>query len=137
MSPGKSTQVSLHFWQAWRGERIMLDNDIDSWILQAWTSTCSLVFSYFESLKNMKKTPGGCFFLQFSLISTDKDESRIKSTTMKKHKQKIQSLISEKIDFLLFYFCLQKGGGGKVEFLTLKRLEIRFPISSFRKCALE
>ena len=71
-SPSKSTQVSLHFWQAWRGERIMFDNVIDSWILQAQTSTCLLVFSYLESLKNLKKSPGWSFFYQFSRLRLKK-----------------------------------------------------------------
>ena len=50
----------------------MLDDVTDSWILLAQTSTCSLVFSCLESLKTLKKTPGGVLFVQFSLLRSEK-----------------------------------------------------------------
>ena len=50
----------------------MLAKVIDSWILRARTSTCLLVFPYFESLKTPKKTPRGCFFVHFSLLRLEK-----------------------------------------------------------------
>ena len=50
----------------------MLDKFTDLWILRARTSTCLLVFSYFESLKTLKKTPRECFFVQFSLLRPEK-----------------------------------------------------------------
>ena len=50
----------------------MLDYVTNSWILRARTSTCSLVFSCLESLKAPKKTLGGSFFIQFSLLRPEK-----------------------------------------------------------------
>ena len=50
----------------------MLDEVTYSWILRAKTSTCLLVFSYFESLKTPKKTRGGSFFVQFTLLRLEK-----------------------------------------------------------------
>ena len=82
MIPINSTQVSLHFWQAWREEGIILDNVTYSWILRAWTSTCWLVFSYFESLKTPKKTPWGSFFIQFSLLRLKKYKTNHKKTLL-------------------------------------------------------
>ena len=50
----------------------MLDNVINSWILPARTNTCTLVFPCLESLKTPKKTLGGLFFIQFSLLRPKK-----------------------------------------------------------------
>ena len=60
----------------------MLDKVTDSWILRAQTNTCWLVFSYFENLKTPKKTLGGCFFIQFSLLQPKKYKTNHRRTLL-------------------------------------------------------
>ena len=60
----------------------MLDNVTDSWILRARTSTCSLVFLYLESLKTPRKNPGGCFFIQLSLLRLKKYKTHHRRTLL-------------------------------------------------------
>ena len=67
----------------------MLDNVTDLCILRARTSTCSLVFSYFESLKNPKKTPGGFFFVQFSLLRLEKYKTYHRRTLLTSEEEKV------------------------------------------------
>ena len=81
----------------------MLDNVTDSWILWAWTSTCPLVFSCLESLKTLKKTLGGSFFVQFSLLRTKKYKTYHTRTF----------LTSEEVRHS--FFILSQGGPKKVK----------------------
>ena len=76
----------------------MLDKVTDSWILQARTSTCSLVFSCLESLKTLKKTPRGFFFVQFSLLRSKKYKTYHRRTLLtfeEEKEKKISYLVKE------------------------------------------
>ena len=87
----------------------MLDNVIDSWILQARTSTCSLVFSCLESLKTPKKTRRGSFFIQFSLLRPEKYKTYHRRTL----------LSSEELS--LTFFILSHEGPKKVKLPSTQR----------------
>ena len=67
----------------------MIDNVTDSWILQAQNSTCSLVFSCLESLKTLKKTPRGCFFIQFSLLRPKKYKTNNRRNLLTSEEEKV------------------------------------------------
>ena len=82
----------------------MLEKVTRSWILQARTSTCSLVFSYFESLKTLKKTPRECCFVQFSLLRLEKYKTNHRRTL----------LASEEVKRT--FFVLSQEGPKKVKF---------------------
>ena len=48
-----------------------------------------LVLSYLESLKTPKKTPGGSFFVQFSLLRPKKYKTNLKRTLLTSEEEKV------------------------------------------------
>ena len=71
-SPRKQTRDHLHFWQARRKERRMLDKALIRGFYEPELVHARRCFHSLESLKTPKKTPGGDFFVQFSLLRPEK-----------------------------------------------------------------
>ena len=71
-SPRKQTQDHLHFLQARRKERRMLDKALIHEFYEPELVHARRCFHSLESLKTRKKTPGGSFFVQFSLLRPKK-----------------------------------------------------------------
>ena len=67
-SPRKQTQDHLHFWQARRKDKRMLDKALIGGFYEPKLVHALWCFHNLESLKTPKKTPGGSFFIQFSLL---------------------------------------------------------------------
>ena len=103
-SPRKKTRDHLHFWQARRRDIRMLDKALicgfydPKLVLHARQCFHSL-----ESLKNPKKTLGGCFFVQFSLLRVEKYKTN-----------HIRTLLSSK-EVRHTFFVLSQGGPKKVK----------------------
>ena len=72
MSPRNPNWDLLHFWQARRRDKIMLDKALIHGFYEPKLVDSWWCFNSFESLKNPKKTLGGCFFIQFSLLRPEK-----------------------------------------------------------------
>ena len=81
----------------------MLDNVTDSWILRAQNITCFLVFSCLESLKTLKKTRRGSFFVQFSFLRLKKYKTYQIRTLLTSEEEKVH------------LFVLSQGGPKKVK----------------------
>ena len=82
ISPRNKTQDHLHFWQARRKDRRMLDKTLihgfyDPELVHARRCIHSL-----ESLKTPKNTPGGSFFIQFSLLRPKKYKTNHRRTLL-------------------------------------------------------
>ena len=71
-SPGKETLDLLHFLQAQRRDKRILDKVLIRGFYEPELVDARRCFHNFESLKNPKKTPGGDFFVQFSLLRLEK-----------------------------------------------------------------
>ena len=68
----KKTRDHLHFWQARRKERRILDKALIRGFYEPELVHARQCFHSLESLKTPKKTPTGCFFIQFSLLRLKK-----------------------------------------------------------------
>ena len=82
MSPGKQTRDHLHFWQAQRKERRMLDKALIHGFYEPELVHVRWCFHSLESLKTLKKTPGGSFFIQFSLLRPKKYKTNHRRTLL-------------------------------------------------------
>ena len=71
-SPRKKTQDHLHFWQARRKDRRMLDKALIHGFYEPELLHARWCFHSLENLKTPKKTPMGNFFIQFSLLRPKK-----------------------------------------------------------------
>ena len=76
-SPRKQTQDHLHFWQARRRDRRMLDKALIRGFYEPELVHARRCFHSLESLKTPKKTPGGAF--SSNLVS--RGRKSIKQTT--------------------------------------------------------
>ena len=72
MIPRKQTRDLLHFWKARRRDKRMLDKPMIRGFYEPEPVHARRCFHSLESLKNPKKTPGGRFFVQISLLRLEK-----------------------------------------------------------------
>ena len=102
-SPRKKTRYHLHFWQARRKDRRMLDKALIRGFYEPKLVHARQCFHSVESMKTPKKTPGGCFFVQFSLLRPKKYKTNHRRTL----------LASEEVRCT--FFVLSRGGPKKVK----------------------
>ena len=82
MSPRKQTQDHLHFCQARRKERRMLDKALIRGFYEPELVHARRCFHILESLKTPKKTLGGDIFVQFSLLRLEKYKTNHRRTLL-------------------------------------------------------
>ena len=81
-SPRKQTWDLLHFYQAPRRDRRMLDKALICGFYEPELVHAQRCFHSLESLKTPKKTPGGSFFIQFSLLRSEKYKTNHRRTLL-------------------------------------------------------
>ena len=82
VSPRKQIQDLLHFLQARRRDRRMLDKTLIRGFFEPKLVHARRCFHSLESLKTPKKTPGGAFFVQFSLLRPKKYKTNHRRTLL-------------------------------------------------------
>ena len=108
MSPRKQTRDLLHFWQAQRRDRRMFDKALIRGFYEPKLLHVRRYFHSLESLKTPKKTPGGSFFVQFSLLRPKKYKTYQRRTLLASKEEKTH----------LFSYLVRK---------VLKRLNYHLP----------
>ena len=107
--PRKQTWDHLHFWQAQRKDKIMLDKALIRGFYEPELVHARQCFHSLESLKTPKKTPGGSFFIQFSLLRPKKYKTN--------HRRNL--LASEEVRRT--FFILSREGSKKVKLPPTQR----------------
>ena len=87
--PRKKTWDLLHFWQARRRNRRMLDKSPIRGFYEPELVHARQFFHSLESLKTPKKTPGGSFFVKLSLLRTKKYKTYNKKTLLTSVEEKV------------------------------------------------
>ena len=82
MSPRKQTRDLLHFWKARRRDRRMLDKALIRGFYEPELVHARKCFHSLEIRKTPKKTPGGFFFVQFSLLRPEKYKTNHRRTLL-------------------------------------------------------
>ena len=95
MSLRKQTRDHLHFWQARRKEKRMLDKSLTCGFYEPKLVHAQRCFHSLESLKTLKKVLGGEFSIQFSLLRPEKYKTNHRRTL----------LASEEVRRTFFVFC--------------------------------
>ena len=80
--PRKQTQDHLHFWKARRRDRRMLDKALIRGFYEPELVHAQWCFHSLEILKTLKKTLGGSFFVQFSLLRPKKYKTNHRRTLL-------------------------------------------------------
>ena len=80
--PIKQTRDHLHFWKARRKERRIFDQALIHGFYEPELVHARRYFHSLESLKTQKKTLGGFFFIQFSLLRPKKYKTNHKITLL-------------------------------------------------------
>ena len=88
-SPRKQTRDHIHFWQDRRKERRMLDKALIHGFYERELVHARRCFHSLESLKTPKKTPGGSFFVQFSLLRPKKYKTNQRRTLLTSKEEKV------------------------------------------------
>ena len=109
MSPRKQTHDHLHFWQDRRKDRRMLDKALIHGFYKPEIVHAHWCFHSLESLKNPKKTLGGNFFVQFSLLRPKMYKTNHRRTL----------LASEEVRHT--FFVISRGGPKKVKLPPTQR----------------
>ena len=81
-SPRKKTRDLLHFWKARRRDRRMLDKTLIRRFYEPELVHARWCFHSLESLETPKKTSGGDFFVQFSLMRPEKYKTNHRRTLL-------------------------------------------------------
>ena len=77
-----------HFWKARRKDRRMLNKALIRGFYEPELIHARRCFHSLESLKTPKKTPGGCFFVQFSLMRPKKYKTYQRRTLLTSEEEK-------------------------------------------------